>query len=84
MEALPRGTCRAQGAGGGGAVTERNGYRVGDRVRVVNGSEAHGDTGTLYHIDPAGVYLVELDAEGAIWPLCEPWEMEHLASEEAK
>lgn len=43
-------------------------YHEGDRVRIVDGSEANGDTGTIWRIQENGVYLVELDVHHAIWP----------------
>lgn len=41
----------------------------GDRVRICDGSEAHGDTGGIWTIQDNGIYLVELDDGGCLWPV---------------
>jgi hypothetical protein len=50
--------------------------KPGDRVLIHDGSEAHGDAGTIYTIlEHDGAMLVELDdSGGTLWP-CFPWEV---------
>ena len=45
-------------------------FKIGDRVRIVDGSEAHGDMGKVDWIQQDGLIFVELDA-GCIWPVTE-------------
>lgn len=49
---------------------------IGKRVVIVDGSEAHGDTGVVWNISN-NICLIELDA-GCIWPVSEPWEIKVL------
>ena len=49
---------------------------VGTRVVVVDGSEAHGDEGVVWHISN-NIFLIELDS-GCVWPIVEPWEVKVL------
>lgn len=42
--------------------------REGDRVIVQDHSEAHGDHGTVWHIQDNGIIVVELDS-GCLWPI---------------
>lgn len=44
--------------------------REGTKVRICDGSEAHGDAGTVWRVQDDGIILVSLDDEGCIWP-CE-------------
>ena len=41
----------------------------GDRVRVVDYSDAHGDTGTVVQNGRGKLVLVELDEENCLWPV---------------
>lgn len=41
---------------------------VGDRVRIIDGSEAHGDKGVIITIQADGLLLVELE-QGCLWPV---------------
>lgn len=50
---------------------------VGNRVRIVDGSEAEGDSGTVYAIQANGIILVEL-GQGCIWPLMGEHEAERI------
>lgn len=42
--------------------------KVGDRVRVTDHSEAHGDEGVVYQIKRT-FWFIELDS-GCLWPIC--------------
>ena len=55
----------------------------GDKVKIIDGSEAHGDTGIVWFIQSDGIIIVELDAneekgivEGTCWPILEENELE--------
>jgi len=41
--------------------------KVGDRVRIIDHSEAHGDIGVVWSIESNGIVLVELP-QGCLWP----------------
>ena len=41
-----------------------------DRVRITDGSEANGDTGTVLWTQADGLVIVELEA-GCVWPVTE-------------
>ena len=48
-------------------------FNVGDSVRISDGSEAHGERGTIWAIQDNGITLVELEI-GILWPI----ESEHI------
>ena len=60
-------------------------WKVGDRVRIVDGSTAHNDTGSIYltPVQPNGTIIVELDPEccdgeeGTLWPVLS-WKIEKI------
>jgi hypothetical protein len=43
-------------------------FRIGDRVRICDHSDAHGDLGVIDCIQADGIILVLLD-QGCIWPV---------------
>jgi hypothetical protein len=45
--------------------------KIGDRVKIVDGSEAHGDIGIVEFIQDNGIILIELDDYGCLWPVTE-------------
>ncbi len=51
-------------------------WKPGDRVRVVDGSEAHGDLGAVWLVQDNGIVMVELDGYGSLWPILEDRELE--------
>jgi hypothetical protein len=57
--------------------------KPGDRVKILDNTEAHGDEGTIHTIMLTdGALLVELDESGGtLWP-CFPWEVEPLGWQE--
>lgn len=57
--------------------------KIGDRVIVMDGSEAHGDRGVIAIIQNNGIILVELD-EGCLWPVTESGITPATAPEEVK
>lgn len=42
--------------------------KIGDRVRIIDYSDAHGDLGKIDTIQSNGLVLVLLD-EGCVWPV---------------
>jgi hypothetical protein len=54
--------------------------KVGDHVRIIDFSEAHGDLGVIDFIQDNGIILVELTEYGTIWPILEDSEIELVDS----
>ena len=54
-------------------------WQPGDRVRVCDQSEAHGDLGTVDTIQENGIILVELEGRGGcLWPVFGGEELEEV------
>jgi hypothetical protein len=43
-------------------------WKVGDRVTVRDGSEAHGDRAVVWQVQTNGIVIVELTDHGCLWP----------------
>ena len=56
-------------------------FKEGDKVRIVDGSEAHNDIGLVDWIQADGIILVDLGE--CIWPVTEQ-EIRHLEDMEVK
>jgi len=46
---------------------------VGDKVRVMDYSEAHGDIGVIDIMQDNGIIWVELTEYGCLWPVFADW-----------